>query len=282
MATIATDASPTLSQTYANAHLASTTQSTLTQAPSRPINPFITRADVTLHAFPSLTPTTFHPYPSTHLLLPLRRDILHRAVIYEGDSKRQGSANTKWRSEVHGSNRKIRPQKGTGRARLGDKKSPMLRGGGVAFGPKPRSFKTELPAKVYDSAWRTALSYRYRMGELVVLEGEAEIPEAVHWGSRERWLADMLLHNRMGKTDRRTLFVTSDVREKLFESLERDGRHASALMVGEVDVKALLETGKVCVERGALEEIFKRHESDLTPDLRLGAWERRIESERLI
>jgi large subunit ribosomal protein L4 len=288
MATIASSEPATkVSQTYPDAHLTSTPtepilQDTPNLAPNfpdasyRPANPFITTASVTLHAFPTLEPASFHSYPSTHLLLPLRRDVLHRAVIYEGDSKRQGSANTKWRSEVHGSNRKIRPQKGTGMARLGDKKSPMLRGGGVAFGPKPRNFATELNRKLYDLAWRTALSYRYLRGELLVVENEAEIPERIHKESRERWLGDMLLHNHMGKTDRRTLFVTAGMRERLFECLEKDGRHASAREVGDVDVKALLEGGKVCVEKRALDAILKEHESDLTPDQKLKAWEQRV------
>ena len=161
-------------------------------------------------------------------------------------------------------------------ARLGDKKSPMLRGGGVAFGPKPRNFATELNKKIYDLAWRTALSFRYRVGELVVLENEAEIPQSIHTGSRERWLTDVLLHNHMGKTDRRTLFITSGLRERLFECLEKDGRHASARSVGDVDVKALLEGGKVCVEKSALDRILREHEDDLTPDQKLRTWERRL------
>lgn len=119
----------------------------------------------TVYSFPHMEPLRFTEYPVNQLHLPLRRDILHRAVIYEADNHRgMSTANTKWRSEVHGSGRKIRPQKGTGRARLGDKKSPMLRGGGVAFGPKPRDMSTKLPRKIYDLAWRTALSYRYRRG----------------------------------------------------------------------------------------------------------------------
>jgi hypothetical protein len=119
-------------------------------AAEAPRNPFLTTTQCTLHDFPSFEPTSFVTYPSTHLQMPLRKDILHRAVIYEGDMTRQGTASTKYRSEVHGSNRKIRPQKGTGAARLGDKKSPMLKGGGVAFGPKPRDFSTELPRRAGD------------------------------------------------------------------------------------------------------------------------------------
>lgn len=149
----------------------------------------------------------------------------------------------------------------------------------MAFGPKPRNFGTELPRKFYDLAWRTALSYRYRMGELVVLDHEAEIPHTLHPGSRERWMADLLLQNRMGKSNRRTLFVTEGVRERLFECLEQDGRHASAREVEDVDVKALLEGGRVCVEKSALDAILREHESDLTPDQKLKAWERRVETE---
>ena len=218
---------------------------------------------MTLHAFPSLRPTLLVPYPSTHLQLPLRKDLLHRAVIYEGDSTRQGTASTQWRSEVHGSGRKVRPQKGTGSARLGDKKSPMLRGGGVAFGPKPRSFKTGLQKKVYDMAWRTALSYRYKMGELLVVDGEAELD--VHRFSAERYLRDLLKANGMGSQYGRTLFVTLERRERLFEALagETMGKEGKAREVADVDVKNLLEMARVVVERGALEWMFAAHESDL-------------------
>src|SRR5947209_7237437 len=130
----------------------------------------------TIYSWPTLEPLRFEQYSSKHLYLPLRRDILHRAVIYEGDMTRQGTASTKWRKDVHGSNRKVLPQKGSGRARAGDKKSPIRRGGGVAFGPHPRDFSTGLQRKVYDLAWRTALSYRYRKGELIILDNKIMLP----------------------------------------------------------------------------------------------------------
>ena len=93
---------------------------------------------------------------------PIRRDIIHLCVVHYRDSLRQGSANTKTRSEVRGSGRKIRPQKGSGRARLGDGQSPMLRGGGIAFGPKPRDFSTKLPRKVIEMGMRVALSAKLK------------------------------------------------------------------------------------------------------------------------
>jgi large subunit ribosomal protein L4 len=232
-------------------------------------NPFLSTAQCTLHDFPSFEPTSFVSYPGTHLLMPLRKDILHRAVIYEGDMTRQGTASTKWRSEVHGSNRKIRPQKGTGSARLGNKKSPMLEGGGVAFGPKPRDFSTELPRKIYDQAWRTALSYRYRKGELILVDGELDLDVAD--GALQRYMRDLLTWQNMGNAGGRTLFVTSERRDNLFDSLqgEKMGRHARALEVEFVDVKDMLEMGRVVIERDALEELFLDHESDLSRNLTL-------------
>ncbi|KAI0048356.1 ribosomal protein L4 [Auriscalpium vulgare] len=100
----------------------------------------------------------------------IRRDILHLCVVHHLDSLRQGSANTKTRAEVRGSGRKIRPQKGSGMARLGDGQSPMLVGGGVAFGPKPRDFSTKLPRKVIQMGMRVALSARVKERGLRVVE----------------------------------------------------------------------------------------------------------------
>jgi large subunit ribosomal protein L4 len=166
----------------------------------------------------------------------------------------------------------------------------MLRGGGVAFGPKPRDFSTGLQKRVYDLAWRTALSYRYSRGELTVLEDAPEIPEEIAEGSRERWMIDLLKYNRWGAQDGRTLFVTVDKIESLWQSLlgkKRygrdkkkikdtigDSRHARALTVPEVDVKDLLELGRIVVERRALEWILREHESDLAPAQRLVTWMR--------
>lgn len=99
---------------------------------------------------------------------PIRRDILHACVTWYRDSIRTGTAHTKTRSEVHYSGKKIRPQKGTGKARLGDRGSPMLRGGGVAFGPRPRDFRTLLPRKVKDMGLRVALSARLKERMLFV------------------------------------------------------------------------------------------------------------------
>ncbi|KAI8942970.1 hypothetical protein NX059_001009 [Plenodomus lindquistii] len=213
----------------------------------------------TIHRFPSLEPLRFQHYPANHLYLPTRRDILHRAVVYEGDNTRLGTASTKTRHEVHGSRRKVRPQKGSGRARLGDKKSPMLRGGGVAFGPKPRDFGTHLPKKVYDLAWRTALSYRFRKGELIIVDNAIELESP-----STRLLEDVFKHHQKQLGKGRSLLVTLDERPLLEQALADMDRQEQALTWDEVDVKNLLELSRVIIEREALHNILLTHEEDIT------------------
>ncbi|KAF8632575.1 hypothetical protein AX15_001785 [Amanita polypyramis BW_CC] len=133
---------------------------------------------------------------------PVRRDILHLCVTHYLDSLRQGTASTKTRAEVRGSGAKIRPQKGSGRARLGDGQSPMLYGGGVAFGPKPRDFSTKLPRKVIEMGMRVALSAKVREQQMGVMTNLA-------WpNGKTKHLAQKI--DVLGL--RKTLFVTGEDR----------------------------------------------------------------------
>lgn len=220
----------------------------------------------TIYKFPEMEPVRFESYSSKHLHLPLRRDILHRAVVFEGDATRQGTASTKTRWEVHGSHRKVRPQKGTGSARLGTKQSPTIRGGGVVFGPRPRDFSTELPRKVYDLAWRTALSYRYRKGQLIICENgmDLEYPKT-------RYANQVFKHNHWGQEDGRTLIITGSFRKNLFRAVRHAGEHGKIQMVSEVDVKDLLELGRIVIEKRALDEILAQHQSDLAKKISFSA-----------
>lgn len=101
---------------------------------------------------------------------PARRDVIHSAVVYYLDAQRSGTASTKGRSDVRGSMRKLRPQKGSGQARLGTMSNPILRGGAVAHGPRPRDHSTKLPRRVRELALRSALSSKWRQGNLLVVE----------------------------------------------------------------------------------------------------------------
>ena len=116
----------------------------------------------------SLREDIFALEPKTHLFpLVLRMQMA---------AKRQGTACTKTRSEVRGSGRKPWRQKGTGRARSGTRSSPIWRGGGVIFGPKPRDYSFKVPKKMKKSALRSALSLKFKENRLLILE-HFELPE---------------------------------------------------------------------------------------------------------
>ena len=102
--------------------------------------------------------------------LPFNEAIVHQAVVRQLANKRQGTASTKTRSEVIGSTRKLFAQKHTGRARKGDIKSPLLRGGGMAFGPKPRSYRQSMPRKMRRLALKCILSSKLREGDMKAIE----------------------------------------------------------------------------------------------------------------
>jgi large subunit ribosomal protein L4 len=102
--------------------------------------------------------------------LPINDDIIWYAINNELANKRQGTASTKDRGEVNGSNAKPYKQKGTGRARRGDKKSPLLVGGGTIFGPKPRDFSYSIPKKAKRLAMKTILSLKAQSNILKVVE----------------------------------------------------------------------------------------------------------------
>lgn len=220
----------------------------------------------TLYTWPSFEPDSIKSFNANALSLPLRKDILHRAVIYEGDNTRQGTASTKYRTEVRGSGRKIRPQKGTGRARLSDRKSPSIRGGGVAHGPHPRDFGTDLPDKIYSLAWRTALSHRYKSGELIIVKDGIQIKES----QGPAFLANLFTANGWGQGNKRSMVVVGAHPPKTFsnheasveefkqlsERFEAIEKHAKLAIVGDVDVKDLLSCGRLIIEEKALRQIL--------------------------
>lgn len=99
----------------------------------------------------------------------VKSEVLHEVVKMQLACRRAGTASVKRRSDVKGSTRKLYRQKGTGRARRGDIKSPVMRGGGVVFGPKPKSYAYSVPKKVRRLALKMALSSKFQGKELFVL-----------------------------------------------------------------------------------------------------------------
>jgi large subunit ribosomal protein L4 len=102
--------------------------------------------------------------------LPVNDDVIWYAINNELANKRQGTASTKDRSEVHGSNAKPYKQKGTGRARRGDKKTPLAVGGGVVFGPRPRDYSYSMPKKAKRLAIKSILSLKAQTDTLKIIE----------------------------------------------------------------------------------------------------------------
>lgn len=103
--------------------------------------------------------------------LEVKKHILHDVVKMQLANRRAGTACTKTRVEVRGGGAKPYRQKGTGRARAGTRNSPLWRGGGVVFGPKPRDYGYKLPRKVRKLGLRMALSARFSENNMLVLEG---------------------------------------------------------------------------------------------------------------
>jgi large subunit ribosomal protein L4 len=110
--------------------------------------------------------------------VPANQVVAHQALLRQLANERQGTASAKTRGEVAGSTKKLYAQKHTGRARPGSIKSPLRRGGGVIFPPKPRDYHQALPKKMRRLALRTVLSSKVAENELIVVEAfELEQPK---------------------------------------------------------------------------------------------------------
>jgi len=102
--------------------------------------------------------------------VPVKKSVLHEVVTMQLANRRAGTASTKHRSDITGSGRKLFRQKGTGRARRGNIKSNLLRGGGVAFGPKPKTWGFKVPKKVKKLALKMALSSKFKDDDILILD----------------------------------------------------------------------------------------------------------------
>ncbi|MCK9616009.1 MAG: 50S ribosomal protein L4 [Candidatus Omnitrophica bacterium] len=101
----------------------------------------------------------------------IRNSLMHQAVVAHLANQRMGLASTKTRGEVSGGGRKPWRQKGTGRARVGSTRSPLWRKGGITFGPKPHSFRKDLPNRMKILALKSALNSKLQDKEMIILEG---------------------------------------------------------------------------------------------------------------
>lgn len=164
-------------------------------------------------------------------------------------NQRQGTHKSQERSEVTGSTRKIKRQKGTGTARAGSLKSPIFRGGGRAFGPTPRSYSFKLNKKVKRLARRSALSYKYIDGAILVLEDFTfDAPKT------KRYVQMM---QQLQLCDRKTLLVTDAVDKNLVLA-SRNLKRAKVVTSPTLNTYDVLNADRLLLSERALADIARR------------------------
>ena len=171
--------------------------------------------------------------------------VVHQTLVAQLASRRAGSASTRTRGQVRGSTRKLRRQKGLGMARVGSSRSPLRRGGGVAFGPSPRFYVQRLPKRMRRLALRSVLSSRVAEERLTVIDAiELEAPST-------KRLLELLAATEVGE---HTLVVSADADRNLMLSL-RNIPGASMLPAGTLNVVDALAHRRMLVTVDAVRRI---------------------------
>ncbi len=166
-------------------------------------------------------------------------------------NKRQGTHSSKERADISGSTRKLKKQKGTGTARAGSVKSPVFRGGGRVFGPRPRSYDFKLNKKVKALARKSALSYKALEESILVVEDFSfETPK-----TREM----VQISNNLKINDNKSLFVLAEENKNIYLS-SRNLERISVTTASELNTYQILNAKKVIVLESSIskiEELFK-------------------------
>ena len=176
--------------------------------------------------------------------------VMHLALRRQLNNARQGSASCKTRAEVSGGGKKPWTQKGTGRARAGSLRSPLFAGGGVIFGPKPRSYAFNMPQKARQLAIKSALSARSE--QLVVVKDFSTIAEP----KTKLMVSALKALNVSGKT-----LIVADVKADENKNLELAARNIPSVKIilpSNLNVKDLLEADFVVMTESAVNDITER------------------------
>jgi large subunit ribosomal protein L4 len=177
----------------------------------------------------------------------VNKDVMHQAVVTFLANQRQGTHDTKTRSEVSGGNQKPWRQKGTGRARQGSTRAPHWRHGGVAFGPHPRDYRLGIPKKVRQLAKKSALNQRAQEGRLMVVDPLAfEKPKT-------KALVELL--GKLGVAEQKVLLLTASDDAARAANVYLSGRNLPAVQVlrfADATAYEILWSDAVVVELPAL------------------------------
>ena len=177
----------------------------------------------------------------------VKEHLLYSAVRYQMAARRAGTHKVKGRAEVSGSGKKPFKQKGTGRARAGHKRSPIWRGGGVVFGPTPRSYAFKLNKKVRRAALRSALSRRVEENRLVVLD-ELVLPEI-----KTRQVVDFL-----GRFELSDALVVIDSRDETVVRSARNLPNVTVLPSDGLNVYDVLHRQNLVMTQAAIQAVTER------------------------
>ena len=163
-------------------------------------------------------------------------------------AKRSGTHKAKERSDVKGSRRKLRKQKGSGAARVGDIKNPLFRGGGRVFGPRPRSYNFKVNKKVKRLARKSALSYMAKDKNIIVLEDFSfDAPKTKSY-------TDIL--SNFDLLDNKTVLVLAESNKNIFLS-SRNLKKAKVVLASELNTYTVMNANKLMVMESSINEIEK-------------------------
>jgi large subunit ribosomal protein L4 len=177
---------------------------------------------------------------------PVNNSLMHQALMRQLSNARLGTHDTKTRGEVAGGGRKPWRQKGTGRARQGSTRAPQWVGGGIVFGPSPRTYIKVMPKKMHRAALRSALSVKARAGEVVVLDklalNEAKTKHAA------------ALVKALGLADQNVLLVVAEREENVVRSVANLAK-VKLLTAGYLNMRDLLGYDVVLLAREAVAHV---------------------------
>ena len=177
--------------------------------------------------------------------IPFNGPLVHQAMVAQEANQRLGTVKVKTRAEVEGAGRKIYAQKGTGRARQGSIRAPHRRGGGKAFGPRPRDFRQSLPRKMRTLALKSMLSQKVALGEMVVID-ELKVLEPK--------TKEMLLILKTFKAESKTLIVPDKMEPNLLKAV-RNIRSIKVLPPNMLNVLDLLSYKTLLISKEAVSTV---------------------------
>jgi large subunit ribosomal protein L4 len=180
--------------------------------------------------------------------------VLHQAVVAQLAGRRTGTADTKTRGEVRGGGKKPYRQKGTGRARQGHRTAPHFKGGGVVFGPHPRSYDQKLPKKMRRLALRSALSAKFTDEAIKVVQafGMADEPKT-------KAFVGVLEALGAGDGHERRVLVVAPAKDEMLLRSAANLPSVSVILADSLNVVDLLNADAVLIEQPALarmEEVY--------------------------